>query len=191
MKKLLTMIASTVLLAGCLIPEKFDSSVNVASDGSYTFDYKGTAAHPMAAAALKQTGHLSPQDEASLKHEADSLPQKVADVRSASYLGNARYQLDIHAVRKAGQPLQMLEVFNITADKSGLVTIASPVISAKDKKDLSQLGMAVNGTLSVSLPRNAVVVAQNATSTPTLGFGSYKWNIGDVGTRPMLQYRLN
>lgn len=65
-------LALTLGLSGCLVPEKFDASVNVKPDGSYTYKYDGSAVHYAAAAAIKEKGKLPEKDEVGLKRCPDS-----------------------------------------------------------------------------------------------------------------------
>lgn len=182
-------VASVVLLTGCLVPERFSARVDVQSDAGYTFRYSGTAVHALAAAQIKQGASLSEKDEKGLRFEAEKL-SKNADVRKATYKGDGRYELEIEATRKAGQLLKMLDIFSVQTDKDGIMTIASSEINEKGKRDLAQLGITINGTLEVSIPKNAEVISHNATSTPTLGFGSYSWKVGRIDQRPMMKIRF-
>lgn len=182
-------IAPVLLLTGCLVPERFSAKVDVQSDAGYTFRYSGTALHALAAAQIKQAGSLSAKDEKGLKSEAEKL-SKNADVQKATYKGEGRYELEIEATRKAGQSLQMLDIFSVRTDKDGVMTIASSEINAKGKRELEQLGITINGSLEVHVPKNAEIISHNATSTPTFGFGSYSWKVGRIDQRPMMKVRL-
>ena len=46
------------------------------------------------------------------------------------------------------------------------------------------------GELKVSLPGNAEVLSQNASSTPTMGMGAYSWKIGGLNVRPEIRLRF-
>ena len=181
--------ACALVLTGCLVPEKFAARVDVQSDGGYTFRYSGTAVHALAAAEIKKAGRLTEKDQARLKAEAEKLSGQPG-FRKATYKGDGRYELEIDSPKKPGQPLDMLNIFLVRTDKEGVMTIASKEIKDKEKRELEQLGITVNGTLEVNLPKNAEVVSHNATSTPTLGFGSYAWKIGRVDQRPQMTVRF-
>lgn len=182
---------SLFVLSGCLVPERFSASVDVHPDGGYGYSYKGTAVHGLAAAAIKQGGALSPKDEAALKGDAEKF-KKMADVRSARYTGGGRYELQIQGEKKAGEALKLFDFLTVTTDKDGVLTISSPELKEKDKKSLEQLGIKVDGTLEVRLPRNAEIISQNATSTPSFFgmFGAYSWKIGKMDQRPLMKVRL-
>ena len=186
----LAIIGSTLLLSACLVPEKFNAKVDFQSDGSYTFHYVGSAVHAMAAAQIKQGGSLSAKDEDALKSEATKM-EKMPQVKKATYRGAGRYDLDIQEEKKPGQPMQMFDTFSVKTDpKSGVTELSSPKLTEKAKADLEQLGLKIDGRLEVSLPKNAEVVSSNATSTPTLGFGTYAWKIGAVGQRAEMKVKF-
>ncbi len=184
-------LMSTVLLSACLVPERFTAKIDVQPDASYTFQYSGTAVHAFAAAQIKQTGALSEKDQIGLKREEEKL-SKRPDVRRVLHKGNGKYELDIESKKKKGESLTMLDIFTVSTDKDGVMTIASKEIREKGQRELEQLGIAIDGTLEVRLPKNAEVISHNATSAPTFSgtVGIYSWKIGRVGQRPILKVKL-
>ena len=184
-------IAAAILLSGCLVPEKFTATVDMHPDASYEYRYTGTAVHAMAAAAIKKAGSLQAKDEAGLKAEADKMA-KVADVRRAAYLGNGRYDLKIEGGKKAGEALRLLDFLTVSRDKDGIITISSPELKEKDRQGLAELGIKIDGALAIRLPKNAEVISQNATSTPSLFglVGAYSWKIGGTDQRPIMKIRF-
>lgn len=184
-------LACTALLSGCLVPERFSAKIDVQPDASYTFQYSGTAVHALAAAQIKKTGSLSEKDQNGLKMEEEKL-LKRPDVRRAEYKGDGRYELEIENKKKVGESLRVLDIFTVSTDKNGIMTITSNEIKDKEKRDLEQIGIKIDGTLEVRLPKNAEVISQNATSTPTFFgiFGTYSWKIGRVDQRPVLKVKL-
>lgn len=184
-------LASTALLSGCLVPERFSAKVEVQPDASYTFQYSGTVIHAPAAALIKKAGALSEKEQKGLKMEADKL-SKRPDVRHAIYQGNGRYELEIESKKKAGESLHLLNIFTVGTDKDGVMTIASKEIKEKGQRKLEQIGITIDGTLEVRLPKNAEVISHNATSTPAFFgmFGTYSWKIGRIDQRPILKVKL-
>lgn len=184
-------LACIALLSGCLVPERFSAKIDIKPDASYTFQYSGTAVHALAAAQIKKAGSLSEKDQNGLKMEAQKL-SKRPDVRLAKYKGDGRYELDIESKKKAGESLRMLDIFTVSTDKEGVMTIAANEIKDKEKRDLEQIGIKVDGTLDVTLPKNAEIIFQNATSTPKFFgmFGAYSWKIGRIDQRPILKVKL-
>lgn len=190
-KSVAALLATVTLLTGCLVPEKFVAKADIHPDGSYLFSYNGTVVHGMAAMQIAKTGKLTAKDETGLDSEAEKM-KRNPDVKSVSYKGNGRYELALDATRKKGQPLNMLNIASVRTDKDGIITISSAEIKEKDKKELSQLGIKVDGTLEISVPKNAEIISHNATSTPKFFglVGTYSWKIGSVDQRPLMKIRL-
>ncbi len=126
-----------------------------------------------------------------MKAEGNKMT-KSPDVHKANYIGNGRYDLQIEGKKNAGERLTLLGFFTVSTDKDNIVTIASSEIKDKDKKEIEALGIKIDGTLEVKIPRNAEIIYQNATSTPSLMgmLGGYSWKIGGIGQRPMLKFRI-
>lgn len=193
MNRRLTAACLTVaaLVSGCLVPEKFAAKADFQADGSYAFTYVGTAVHGMAAMQLAKTGQLSAQDEKMFEQEAVVL-RKKPEVRDVQYKGKGRYQLSLQSKRKKGESLNALDIFKVQTDKDGVTTVSSAEVTARGKKELEQLGIKMDGTFELSLPKSAEVIAHNATSTPKLFgmVGGYAWKINGVDQRPLVKFRL-
>ncbi|MEJ7805172.1 MAG: hypothetical protein WKG03_04550, partial [Telluria sp.] len=158
----------TLLVSGCLVPEKFDAKADFQADGAYTFTYVGTVVHAMAAMQIAQSGgKMGAQDEKMFQQEAVVL-RKKPDVRDVQYKGDGRYQLSFASQRKQGEPLNALDFFKVRTDKDGVTTVSSAEVTPKARKELAQLGIKIDGTLALSLPKSAQVISHNATSTPKL-----------------------
>lgn len=184
-------LTASALVSGCLIPEQFAAKADFQADGSYAFTYVGTVVHGMAAMQLAQTGKLSPQDEKLFEQEAGGL-RKKPDVRAAHYKGNGRYQLSLESKRKKGEPLNAFDIFKVRTDQNGVTTVSSADVTPKAKKELAQLGIKIDGTFALSLPKSAEVLSHNASSTPKLFglIGGYGWKINGVDQRPLVTFRL-
>jgi len=182
---------SAVLLTGCLIPESFRAKVDFASNGDYTFSYDGTSVNALAAAEEKKTGRLQPKTDDALKADALNI-KKNPIVQSAEYLGHSRYQLKLSANKKAGENLRTMDFFSVLHSKDGVITISSPKLAEKDVQEFLKLGIKIDGTLEVVLPKNATVISSNATSKPKFFglFGTYSWKIGSPDQRPEMKFKL-
>ncbi len=195
MKRTTALIATTVAtiaLTGCFIPEKFTASVKMASDGGYSYQYRGlTAFVPALLEMQKSKSGLSSKQEHDLQLQTEKL-SKSPDVQKATYTGNGRYDFVIGGARKPGQSANVLDAFHVFTDKEGLINITSVGLKPADKAELQKLGLQIDGKLEVTLPKNAEVVSSNATSTPTFFglFGTYAWKIGSIEERPMMKIRL-
>lgn len=182
---------TAAVLTGCLIPEKFTIKIDVQADASYAAKFSGTVVNPLAAVELAQKGKLAEKDELALKNDVASM-SKNPDVKAVKYLGKGRYDLVLESKKAAGQPLKMLDIFNVRTTKDGIIEISSSPIDDKSKKQFAQLGIKIDGTLDVTLPKNADVISHNATSEPTFFglFGTYSWKIGRVDQQPSIKFRL-
>ncbi|QEL63576.1 hypothetical protein OTERR_01000 [Oryzomicrobium terrae] len=116
--------------------------------------------------------------------------RKNKEIRKAIHKGNGRYELEIEQEKLAGQPLKVMEAFSVQTDKTGVMTISSIELKDKEKKEWASLGLTINGTLEVYVPKDVEVLSHNATSTPTLGFGAYSWKIGRIDERPMIKLKF-
>lgn len=186
---LLTVTVMAALLAGCLIPERFTAQVDVHPDASFSYLYEGTAVDAMGMMKLRKQGALSDKDHQGLTAQAQEM-EKDPDVKKVVYNGKARFSLEIAGKRPAGESLRLLDMFSVQTDPDGVMTIAAKPLKEKEKNDLLQLGIHLNGKLKVHLPSNAEVISQNANSAPILGIGSYSWKIGDLAVRPEIKLRF-
>jgi hypothetical protein len=181
-----------VLVSGCLVPEKFVARADFQADGSYAFTFDGTMVHGMAAMQMaKGGGKLGTQDEQLFQKEEGVL-RKKPDVRDVQYKGNGRYQMALESKRKKGEPLNAFDMFKVRTDKDGVTTVSSAELSAKQKKELDQLGIKIDGTFELMLPKSADVISHNATSAPKLFgmVGGYAWKINSAYQRPQVKFRL-
>ena len=182
----------SVLASGCLVPEKFAAKADFQADGSYAFTYVGTVVHGMAAMQIAQSGKkMGAQDEKMFEQEAAVL-RKKPEVRDAQYKGDGRYQLSLESKRKKGEPLNAFDIFKVRTDKDGVTTVSSADVTPKAKQELAQLGIKIDGTFALSLPKSAEVISHNATSTPKFFgmVGGYSWKINGVDQRPLVKFRL-
>ncbi|NHZ77920.1 hypothetical protein F2P44_01195 [Massilia sp. CCM 8695] len=191
-RRLLTACAcATLLLAGCLVPERFSARTAFQADGSYEYSYAGTAVHTIAATQMAKGGKLAPKEEESLENEAAKMKHEQ-DIRQADYKGNARYDLSVEGKRQRGQTLDLLGVLRVATDKDGVVTLAAGKLDDKEKASMAKLGIKLDGTLSVTVPISAQVLSHNATSTPSFFglIGTYRWKIGSIEQRPEMKIRF-
>ncbi len=189
-KLLRTTLTCVVLLSSCFVPERFSAKIIVEPDTSYTFWYSGTVVNPLVAEEIKKGNSLSKEKQILLMGDAGGL-LKDPDIKQATYKGDGRYELEIEAKRKPGKPLHMFNLFTVSTGKDGVMTIASSKINANDLRELNKIGIQIDGSLEVKLPKNAEIISHNATSTPMVFglFGGYSWKIKQPDQRPILKVR--
>ena len=112
MKKL-TRIATTaafLLLAACLIPEEYEASVTVNSDGSYLATYGGTLVDVYVALAAREEGGLTGKGKAWLEKMAAEL-EREPGFKSVVHRGEGRFEVLFELEGKGGEgfyfPYQM------------------------------------------------------------------------------------
>ena len=175
MKKVIWLVAMVSLfLAGCFLPEKFESKVDIQKDGSYTLSYDGTIAY---APALNRK--ISAKDEKKLESMVKDI-KKDPNIKEAKYLGNARYQITMLQKKKAGEKAYFFDkraniISVIPNGKS--ITISTKKLAKRDLAAIKKLNFKVDGKIVVSIPDNMKFEGTKPDSTPTLGFGNYEWNI--------------
>lgn len=188
--KLVTLAFSVLALAGCYAPENFNAQLNFDEDGSYTFHYKGNLAYvPLMVDMQKKNMSAEQEKEFAAKHLA--AMKKDTDVKSAEYVGKGRYKVEVEEKLKPGQKLNFMGMLSVVHTQDGNIKVSTAKAKEKDKEGLKSLGLNVTGDLSVSVPKNAKVLSNDADSTPTLGFGSYKWNIKSVSDNANMVLTIN
>lgn len=194
MKKVLltAVLLSTVLLSGCLFPEKFTTKIDINSDASYHVVYSGTTAYIPAVIQMAKTKQpLTTKDDTDLKKEAEKMTS-IKGVKKSAYLGNGRFDLQVDEVIKANQSLDLFKMIIVSTDVNGIMTIATPKLKPKDVSDIAKLGLTISGTLDVVLPKNAEVISSNATTKPSLFglLGSYSWKINGFDNQPLMKIKF-
>jgi hypothetical protein len=110
------MAVCAVALSGCLFPEKFTTKANVNSDTSYHILMSGTAAYVPAVMQIASSKEpLSDKDERSLQLESEKMAQ-AEGIKKVSYVGNGRFDIQIDAAKKAGQPSNLFDFFRVSTD---------------------------------------------------------------------------
>jgi hypothetical protein len=184
-------IAGALALAGCLLPEKFTAKIDFKSDGNYQYSYSGTAINALAKMQTQSGIALTSKDTDKLKADAE-LFAKQPDFKRVVYKGEARYEIELEGNRKKGDRFSLMDVLTVSTDAAGLTIVESKPISDKNKAEMKKMGWKIDGALEVKLPKNAEIVTQNATSTPSFGglFGAYTWKIGSSETGVSMKFRL-
>lgn len=187
--KLLVAIVSVASLSGCLVPEKFKTSLTVKPDGDFTYRYDGTAVHFMAAMIIKEKGKLSPKDEADLKEDSAKTSSSPG-LKKFKYIGNGRYEIQAEEDLKLGERPDTLPMFQYSKRPDGVYAITAAPLPRKDVEELKAMKIAINGEADVFLPSNAKVLKHNAQSTPGLFRSSYRWKLGSTEDRPSIEFTL-
>jgi hypothetical protein len=188
--RLLIVSILLMVLAGCWIPENFDTKITINKDGSYTFSYDGTLTFGLALAAAKQ-GALSAGDEAEFRKEGEKL-RREPGFKKVDYQGKGRYKVLYEKAGNRGVPFyfvsQEMKFFAILPQADRTVTVTAVRPSAEDVQQLNSIGAKIEGALSVSVANGVQVVKHNAESEPIFFglFGAYKWQIKSPSADPVI-----
>jgi hypothetical protein len=181
-------------LAGCFIPEQFEATIQINSDGSYTYTYDGILAFAPALADAKR-GRLDKRGEMEV---AKLAPQMRRDgFQKADYLGKGRFSVSFRRTASKGHPSYFLsrdmQIFYIIPQTNDTIFIGAFRPDANTLRQLAEIGATVNGTLKVKVARGLTVVKHNAESKPWLGgmLGSYSWKIKSPNAQPYMVVRLS
>lgn len=190
MKKLILMTAAaTLLLTGCLIPEKFTSSVSFNEDGSYTTDFDGTVVYGLYLEQKATGGKISASDEKFIKNSFEEMG-KEKGVKSVRYTGNGRGNITVIREAKPGEPTNLFDFIKVGKNRDGSYFVSTPILSKQNINELKQLNLNLNGKLDVILPKNAKILKSNADSGPGLFSKAYSWKIENIDKAVQISFRL-
>ena len=167
LRLLATGACAALLLTACLVPERFTARIAFAADGSYAYSYAGTGVHTLTAG---QMGKGSGGEAGSPK----------------------RYDLSVEGKRQRAQALDLAGVLRVRTGPDGVLNLQAGKLDDKEKASMAKLGIKLDGTLSVTVPISAEVIAHNATTTPSFFglIGTYAWKIDSLEQRPQIVIRF-
>lgn len=187
------LLTTTLLLSGCFFPQDYEADISFAGDGSYTFSYSGNLVNVLYRAAVLEGTKMNAADEKTLEDDAVRM-SKDKDVKSIKYAGKGIYKLKFEKSIAAGKNHTFLDktskIFEVIHKKDGSIEIKSPKINPEEMKKLEKMDLKPSGEVSLKLPKGAVIEKQNADSTPTMGFGSYKWKISDLSKQVSIIFKI-
>ena len=188
---LLASAVACLALAGCLVPEKFTASASFKPDGSYRYQFDGTVVNALVMMAKKE-GKFSAEDKAKMDAEVAREAQKPG-IKKLKALDDTRYELVFDGELKPGRSRDSYVVFRVSDAEwktRRVLTVSGPPMRPKDQQALDELGIAVQGKISVVLPDGAKVLNHNATGTPGLLSKAYTWQVGSIKDQPSIQFQL-
>lgn len=189
----LLLLTATLTLSSCYFPQDYDTEITFSADGSYKFSYSGNLVHVLYRAAEKDGKKMSASEEKSLEKDAVNM-SKDKDIKSIKYSGNGVYKLSYEKSLASGKNHVFLDktskIFEVIYRKDGFIEIKSPKINAEETKKLEKLDLKPSGVVSLNLPKGAVIEKHNADSTPTMGFGSYKWKLKDFSKHVSIVFKI-
>ena len=188
---LLASAVACLALAGCLVPEKFTASASFKPDGSYRYQFDGTVVNALVMMAKKE-GKFSAEDKVKMDAEVAREAQKPG-IKKLKALDDTRYELVFDGELKPGRSRDSYVVFRVSDAEwktRRVLTVSGPPMRPKDQQALDELGIAMQGKISVVLPDGAKVLNHNATGTPGLLSKAYTWQVGSIKDQPSIQFQL-
>ena len=188
---LLTGAVACLALAGCLVPEKFTASASFKPDGSFRYQFDGTVVNALVMMAKKE-GKFSADDKTKMDAEVAREAQKPG-IKKLKAVDDTRYELVFDGELKPGRSRESYVVFRVSDAEwktRRVLTVSGPPMRPKDQQALEELGIAMQGQISVALPDGAKVLSHNATGTPGLLSKAYTWRVGSIKDQPSIQFQL-
>lgn len=186
--KQFSLVACFSLLAGCFIPEKFDANIQFNEDSTFNYTYDGTIVNALGAAEKHKKGSLSEKSKAEFPKIIAQLKKDPA-TKSVSQVNDITYKVSLDRKGQPSNMFSLMDFIKIRKDQSGVITVFTPKFTEKNLKELKELGVNVDGTLKIALPKNAEVIESNAQSKPSLMSG-YSWKIKKVDDPVNLKFKL-
>lgn len=187
-------LSACALLSACLVPEKFTATATFNPDGTYLYQFDGTVVHAMVVMA-EQKGPLSDRDRTQLQQDVKKFAS-TPGVKKFKTLSDSRYELSTEEVLPPeprgmqGKSTDVFQVDNRELKTSRTLTVTGPRMSAKDRDGLKQLGIKLDGKVSVILPKGTKVLQHNASTEPGMFNKAYQWKVTSVTDEPMIKFQL-
>lgn len=179
-------LSSTILLSGCLAPEKIDAEISI--DGyAYTISVDGTLAEPRAVMAA-EAGQLTERDEEG-GHRMAADGADMPGFQRFEYIGEGRFALVVElagSLDRAGQTVGFPNTrstglndnyLRIIRHDDGMIEVSTPEIPASSLENLNQLPIRPTGTVRVTPAATDTVIEHNGDRAPGFLDRAYVWNI--------------
>lgn len=187
------------LLAGCYLPDRFQSEIRLTRMGEYGLYYEGD----LIWLPLIRDVRMNKVAEADLPGKMDALERDLSrdgNFTKVEPAGVARFSVEYNRLGKLNWPdlvtfvRRNARIISLETDPAtGTVTITgSQAIKMIDPSTIEQMGVDSRGLLRVTT--DAEVLEHNADSVRPgpLGYTRYDWKIDGVrGQEPRLKARLN
>ncbi|EKV31503.1 hypothetical protein C882_3876 [Caenispirillum salinarum AK4] len=186
------------LLAGCYLPDRFESEIRLTQTGEYGLYYEGD----LIWLPLVRDLRMGKVTEAEIPEKMDVLEADLARDSNFSKVeptGTARFAVEYNRLGKLNWPelvtfvRRNARIISMETDpETGTVSVrGSQAIKMIDPETIERIGLNSRGLLRVTT--NAEVIEHNADSVRSgpRGYTLYDWNINGVrGQEPRLKARL-
>jgi len=187
MRHALALAAVCALLSGCLLPDRFDATLEVGAERA-TLDYRGEL---VAMSAYADAAKLTPaEDEKAVREALDAV---AADVRkdggTVDYapLGKGRAKAAVtwtQPLPPVGEKTTFADLVAIRRQADGSLEIVTPALKDRDRAQLAKMGLGdAAGRLCVKTA--GTVVESNAQTKPETAGGCWGWSITVLKDAPV------
>ncbi len=189
--KQLSLMACFSLLVGCFIPEKFEANIQFNENSTFNYIYDGTIVNALGAAEKHKTGSLSEKSNADFSKIVAQLKKDPA-TKSVTQVNDITYKIALERKNHLSNMFSLMDFIKVRKDQAGVISVFTPKFTEKNLKELKELGVNVDGSLKISLPKNAEIIESNAQSSPSLGglVGGYCWKIKKLDDTVSLKFKL-
>ena len=176
-KNALALAGVCVLLSACLLPDRFDATLEVGAERA-TLDYAG------------ELVAVSAETEAATREALDTVAEDVRkDGGTVDYtvLAKGRARAAVHwtqATPAVGAKTTFADLVAIRRQADGALEIVTPALKDRDRAQLTKLGLGeASGRLCVKT--TGTVVESNAKTTPNQSGGCHGWTITVLKDEPV------
>jgi hypothetical protein len=174
-----------------LAPEKFDASITIHADGSYSYIFCGVLVFVPALIQASRVG-LDAHADAQLRKAAEQLGREGFE--NAKYLGRGRYSAVLERNCAKGEasyfPSREMKVFSIRPRSDGSIVVGASRPDHSGPCRLAGADAEIDGKLSVTVDSGVEVLNHNAqASSSARGESAYTWSIKSPDLEPVLVIR--
>lgn len=175
-----------VLMAGCLVPDRYTATLSLTGAGDYTLNYDGEAVDLVMLDA-REKGQLTPKLERDMVALYTKELAKQAKGLTLTYKGDARFRakFDSAGNYRSGKVKEIADLLQLRLMKDGILDVKSV-----DLGNVKKLPKGVSSTGDICITTDMEVIEHNADSTPGLLSKCYRWKNYDMINGPRLVLRL-
>lgn len=186
---------AALLVAGCLLPQRFQAGLTISSDGAYAFTYEGTALY-LVTREERNNGQLSDEDEKKGVAELVEMLEGEDDVVSVVYEGNDIYKLSLAVDGNVRDDAMTIlgerNVFSFSKDNKEKTCTFAFLEKGPDEEpdeEAVELFKSMQGTITVT----TALPVEKAEGNPAVSDDgkTYTWTVSGIeGDMPKLVMRF-
>jgi hypothetical protein len=155
-KQFLLFIGLTLLLASCVIPEKFVCDIHITKSGTYSVKANGTMVYYGVFDEIKEQGKLSEKTNSDVKSFFDDALKDEPAITKYQYQNNGRAYIEYFKEVSDGSSLDLSSsglplVINTGSD--GSITVEASALSSENKtalEEYSNYGYKLDGIIKIT-----------------------------------------